>query len=302
MEQARLDSRVLVLGATGMLGHKVVQTLSPCFEAWATCRKPYSALVSYDIFDQERLITGLDAASLDDVDRVIEDVQPQFVINCIGIVKQHQLANDAVACLTVNSLLPHRAAKACERVGGKFIHISTDCVFDGKGGNYSESDVPTAEDLYGRSKWMGEVTEGTALTLRTSIIGPELDGCSGLLEWFLSEHKEVKGYTNALFSGLTTVELARVIARLITERPDLKGLYQVAGPAISKYDLLHLIKEAFGLKTIITPDSQVQIDRTLNGEKFVAGAGYSAPSWREMIQEITAHMKLKEREHYVLAG
>lgn len=303
MNRERLTSRVLVLGGTGMLGHRMVQTLSPQFDTWATCRKPFSELAKHGIFSPDRMISGIDAMQLDEIDRVIAEIKPDAVVNCIGIVKQHALAKDAVACLTINSLLPHRAAKACEKIGARFIHVSTDCVFDGKRGNYSESDEPTADDLYGRSKWMGEVSEGNALTLRTSIIGPELEGSSGLLDWFLSGHEEVKGYTHAFFSGLTTHELSRVIAKAIAEYTELTGLYQVAGPAICKHDLLCLIRDAFGLSTVIVPDGSVRIDRTLNGRRFAEATGYCAPTWSEMIGEIASEQKSQdETEAYVLAG
>ncbi len=286
-----------------MLGHRAVQTLSKSCETWVTARKPFSALSHYGIFDPERTICGVDAMNLDAIDSVIKEIQPDAVVNCIGIVKQHALAKDAVASLTINSLLPHRAARACERIGAKFIHVSTDCVFDGKKGNYTLSDTPNAEDLYGRTKWMGEVADHGALTLRTSIIGPELESHTGLLDWFLSQTGPVKGYTQAFFSGLTTHELSRVIVDLIANDRNLTGLYQVAGSAISKHDLLILIRDAYGRSTEIVPDDAVRIDRTLDGGSFVEATGYCAPTWSEMIAEIASEQCLgTERKAYVLAG
>lgn len=303
MANAHTKPKVLILGATGMLGHQAVQTLENTFEVWATARKSASELERYRIFDTRRILAGIDAMNLDAIDRAIEDVQPYAVVNCIGIVKQHPLAKDTVASLTINSLLPHRAARASERIGAKFIHVSTDCVFDGKKGNYNEFDIPNAEDLYGRSKWMGEVADHGALTLRTSIIGPELDSQSGLLEWFLSGHRQVKGYTHAVFSGLTTFELCRVIARVIVEKPELTGLYQVAAEPINKFDLISLINDFFDLGIEIVADSEMRINRSLDGRRFREALDYVAPSWPEMIQEIAkAHALRNERKAYVLAG
>lgn len=280
--------RLLVLGGTGMLGHQLLHTASTQMEAFATVRG--------ESFDG-RTVPHVDATDINSVVHAIDDVQPHAIVNCIGIVKQSSFAKDPVACLEINALFPHRLFEVCERKGIRLVHISTDCVFDGRKGGYKETDLTNATDLYGRTKALGEV-EG-ALTLRTSIIGRELHGANGLVEWFLSNAGgTVKGFNHAKFSGLTTQELSRVILSTLLDYPSLKGIYQVASEPIDKFSLLHLLNDAFGTKTSIDPDESVWVDRTLDGSIFKNETNYTAPSWPEMVAELAAnHNLIKERMH-----
>jgi len=298
----RLD-RILILGGTGMLGHRLVQAGSQRGETWTTTRRSWNDLESFGFYDESRTITEIDAMNLDAVCGVIRDLKPTAVVNCIGIIKQQSLAKDPIASLTINALLPHVAAKASAGVGAKFIHVSTDCVFDGRRGSYREDDLTNAEDLYGRSKAMGEVTDHGALTLRTSIIGHELEAKFGLLEWFLKGHRQVRGFTKALFTGFTTNELSRVILDTLENHDNLTGLYQVASEPISKFELLKLFRDAFGTNTLILPECEIVIDRTLDGSRFQLATGYSAPSWPEMIDELARHHQpTQSRDYYAIAG
>ena len=204
--------RVLILGAAGMLGHKLIQILSPKHEIIGTVRKSVDYYNHFEIFEKECLIGGVDINEFDTIKNVLNQCKPHFVINCVGIIKQLEEANDHIMAISVNALLPHKLACVCRDICARLIHISTDCVFTGKEGMYKESDVPNATDLYGRSKMLGEVSENNCLTLRTSIIGRELLSSNGLIEWFLrSDQKEVRGYRRAIYSGLTTIEFARVL-------------------------------------------------------------------------------------------
>jgi dTDP-4-dehydrorhamnose reductase len=231
----------------------------------------------------------VDALDFQTVEEAFDKAKPSVAVNCVGIVKQHTLAKDPVACLTVNALFPHRLAELCGRFGARLIHISTDCVFDGKRGGYSESDPSNAEDLYGKTKALGEVQSDGALTLRTSIIGRELESASGLVEWFLSHNGgAVKGYTRARFSGLTTLALSQVIKTVILERPSLSGLYQVAADAIDKCTLLRMVRDAFGAQIEIRPDDSVAIDRTLDGRRFLHDSGIAPPHWPAMAAALAA--------------
>lgn len=278
--------RVLVLGASGMLGNAVMRVLSQgSDEVHGTLRSPSSAAKFPDAI-RSRLISGVDVESPDALVRVFGEVRPDVVINCVGLVKQLAEADDPLSALPINSILPHRLARLAAAVGARLIHVSTDCVYDGKDGGYVEADRPNAYDLYGRSKLLGEVDYPNAITLRTSIIGRELGSAHGLIDWFLSQTGSVRGFTRAIFSGLTTVELARVMRDVILPRPELRGLYHVSVDPISKYDLLTLVAEVYGKTIEIVPDEALQIDRSLDSTRFKAATGYRPPEWREMIQAL----------------
>lgn len=290
--------RVLILGAGGMLGHKVWQVFRDRFECYAAVR----TRLPLPLFDDDRVIGGFDAGDFDGVARLIREVRAEVVVNCTGVVKQLAAAHDPIASITLNSLFPHVTARACAEAGARMIHISTDCVFAGMRGNYDEDDLPDATDLYGRSKLLGEVTESQTgvsvphLTIRTSIIGRELRTTNGLVEWFLANRGgSVRGFTKAVFSGVTTAALAHTLAEVIEHHPGLPGLYHVAGAAISKYDLLMMLNDAIGGGVAITPDDTLAIDRSLDAARFQSATGLVPPSWREMIAALAAESPQYER-------
>ena len=280
--------RVLVLGGSGMLGHKLVQVLRDRVEVTATVREPAGRWREFPIFTAPaRLLGGVDAANFDGIGRAIERTQATVVINCIGIVKQVDAARDAVAVMQVNALFPHRLADLCGSLGARLIHISTDCVFSGRRGGYRESDRPDADDLYGRSKQLGEVIRPGCLTLRTSIVGRQLSGAHGLVDWFLGHRGgAVDGYSRAVFSGLTTLELARVLAAVVSDHGDLAGLYHVASEPISKNELLSRINVEMGLGVQIKSVDRPVVDRSLIGSRFAEITGIPVPSWDKMISDL----------------
>lgn len=276
--------RILVLGASGMLGNAMLRVLAENAghevrgtARSATVKKYFTSLLA------EKIIFGVDVENADSLLRVFEELRPEVVINCIGLVKQLDEADDPLAALPINSLLPHRLARLCGLVGARLIHVSTDCVFNGARGNYLETDLSDAEDLYGKSKYLGEVSYPHTITLRTSIIGHELGGNHGLVGWFLAQQGRVKGYRKAIFSGLPTVELSRVVRDFVLVQPALCGLYHVAAAPIAKYDLLQLVASAYGKKIKIEPDERVIIDRSLNAARFREATGYVAPPWPELV-------------------
>jgi dTDP-4-dehydrorhamnose reductase len=274
-----------------MLGHKVWEVFRDRFD----CRAALRTRLPLPLFDDERVIDGFDATNFDAARQLIAKVEPDVVVNCIGVVKQLAAAHDPIASITLNALFPHIVARACADAGAKLIHISTDCVFAGTRGHYTEDDVPDASDLYGRSKLLGEVTDG-ALTVRTSLIGRELRASSGLVEWFLSNRGgSVRGFTNAIFSGVTTAILARILAEVIEQHPDLRGLYHVAAAPISKYDLLMMLNGATGAGVMIAPDDGFVIDRSLDATRFQAATGLQPPEWPEMIAALAAESPQYER-------
>ena len=277
--------RVIVLGATGMLGHKLVQRLSTDFEMAATIRDPEPAAELRPVLSGVKLYLGVTSDNLCSLVRALDEWIPQVVLNCIGIVKQARAAKDPILSIAVNSLFPHQLAQLTAARGAKLIHFSTDCVFSGRHGNYVEDDVPDPVDLYGRSKLLGEVLAPGALTVRMSIVGRELRSHLGLVDWFLSQRGHpVKGYAGALYTGLTTIAMADLIGWLIRAHPALEGLWHVSGEPISKFDLLQMLNRFYDLRWEIERDETFFCDRRLDSSRFRRETGWVPPSWDEMIR------------------
>lgn len=282
-------TRVLVLGGTGMLGHKLCQVLGDGFETWATVRATPAALERVWPAGRGRIVGSVDGASLDSVVAAVRHARPDVIVNAIGIVKQLKDSHDPVVSLTINSLLPHRLARLADAVGARVIHISTDCVFTGRRGNYSEEAAPDAEDLYGRSKLLGEIGTAPHLTLRTSIIGRELAGATGLVEWFLKPGTaSVNGYRRAIFSGLPTLHLAHLVREVIARHPSLSGLYHASADPINKFQLLRLLAAAYRTETEIVPVDEPEIDRSLDSSRLRLALDWKPPSWQELVREMAA--------------
>lgn len=277
--------KILVLGVTGMLGSAVFKRLDrdARYDVRGTMRSA-AGMKYFEEEQQARLIANVDVLSADELTDLFVKEQPRVVINCVGLIKQFFSAKDPLATLPINSLLPHRLLKLCELSNARLIQISTDCVFSGAKGNYLESDISDAEDLYGKSKFIGEVTDSkNAVTLRTSIIGRELNSANSLIDWFLSQQGAVKGYSKAIFSGLPTNELASVISDYVLPREDLQGLYHVSADPIDKYSLLELVAKEYGKHVALTADASLRIDRSLDSTRFRAEVGYNPPSWEALV-------------------
>ena len=278
--------RLLILGASGMLGHAVMKTLfnpNSDIQVYGAARSSYVRTVLTEI-PADQFVIGFDAEKTDDLIDIFARIQPDVVVNCIGVVKQLEAATNPLTVLPLNTMLPHRLERLCASAGARLIHISTDCVFSGTRGRYLESDVSDTTDLYGKSKYLGEVTGANSVTLRTSIIGHELNTSHSLIEWFLRQKGDISGYTKAIFSGVPTIELARVIRDFVLPNPRLSGLYHVAAAPISKYDLLNLVAQYYGKSIKITPNNSVVIDRSLDGQLFAKETGYHVPDWPQLIQ------------------
>ena len=287
--------RILILGGTGMLGHRLWINLQKEHEVWVTVRGEDNTFPDVPRFPADHIVHRVDGLTSDDVIAALGAVRPELVINCIGLIKQMEHAGDPLPALSMNALLPHRVAAICRAVGARFVHISTDCVFSGRKGNYVESDPSDAEDVYGRTKFLGEVQGPHAITLRTSIIGQEIKNRLGLVEWFLAQTGTIKGYQKALYSGFTTNELSRIILKCVIPNPGLHGLYQVSSQPISKYALLLLAKEAYGKEIEIVPEDRFVCDRTLDSTRFRKATGYVPPSWAEMIREMASDAAFYDR-------
>lgn len=278
--------KILILGASGMLGSAVfkVFSLDSSHQVWGSLRSPAN-IKYFPKTCSGRLLTGVDVLDQDSLATVLSSVRPDVVINCVGLIKQLADAKDPLSALPINAMLPHRLARLCTLSGARLIHVSTDCVFSGLKGEYLESDHSDAEDLYGKSKYIGELHDyPNAITLRTSIIGHELSSSYALVDWFLAQEGSVRGFSKAIFSGLPTVELARVMKDFVLPHPELNGLYHVAAEPIAKLDLLTLIARQYGKTIEIRPDASLVIDRSLNSERFTQATGYKAPSWPQLVE------------------
>lgn len=277
-----------------MLGNELVSALRNRHDLHVTFRKG-AGEVRLEAGDAVTSHFGVDVRDFDSVQDVLAAAAPDLIINAAGVVKQRAESKDAVASIEVNSLFPHRAAVLCERFGARLIHVSTDCVFSGARGNYTEADTPDAQDLYGLSKRLGEVVASdAAVTLRTSIIGLEIERKQSLVEWFLAQEGTINGYRNAIFSGLTTMELVRVI-EMVAADPALSGLYHVSSTPIDKYSLLDGLNRRLGGTLKIKPDLDFVIDRSLDSTRFTARTGYRAPSWDVMLDELANRIEERRK-------
>ena len=278
--------RILILGGDGMLGHQLLAYLRPRHDVRVTLRQDIAAYRQYELFSRDNSFLGIDVRSFERLVEVMADFRPEAVVNAVGIVKQRADAKESIPSLEINALLPHRLSVLCRGIGARLIHMSTDCIFSGKRGNYFETDSSDAEDLYGKTKFLGEVHESNCLTLRSSIIGRELARHTSLLDWFLAQTSTVKGFRQAIYSGLTTIEMSKIIERILIEYPNASGLYQVSSNPINKYELLLLIRNIFNLNIEICPDDTFKCDRSLNSSRFLAEFGYTPPAWAAMIEEL----------------
>lgn len=280
-------TRVLVLGASGMLGSTLFRAFSRNlqFETFGSLREASSK--RYFVPElHDALIPNVHLDGESGLLTAFAVAKPDVVINCIGIIKQLPNANDHLESLAINATLPHRLAKYCDVTGARLVHFSTDCVFSGKQGLYKEEDFPDAYDLYGRTKFLGEVAYENSVTLRTSIIGHELNRSKSLVDWFLSQSGEVKGFSKAVFSGLPTIEVARVVKEYVIPNPKLSGLYHLSVDPINKYDLLNLVATKYGIAIKITRDNNLVIDRSLNSDRFRTATGFKPKPWPELINDM----------------
>ena len=277
--------KVLILGATGMLGYSLFSNLNEHanLSVFGTVRD----IVSKEHFfkdTQQQLITGVDAYNISALQYVVETLSPDVVINCVGLIKQYDISKQHIDAVKINALLPHELANICDQFNAKLIHFSTDCVFTGNIGLYTEDSLPDARDLYGKSKCLGEVSYGKHLTLRTSIIGHELTSAVSLVDWFLSQRENIKGFSKAIFSGLPTSYIAKLLVEYILPNPEVAGLLHLSVDPIDKYTLLQLIGKQYQKQITITESQELVIDRSLNSDKFRQLTQFNPPSWNALVE------------------
>ncbi|EKO3378157.1 SDR family oxidoreductase [Vibrio fluvialis] len=279
--------KVLVIGASGMLGYSLFSNLHENKElsVFGTIRanQPSEHFQGFE----ENIFTSVDVDDFSTIEHVVESLKPQLVLNCVGLIKQNDIAKNHVAAISINALLPHKLAALCDTVSAKLIHFSTDCVFTGKQGMYTEESAPDSFDLYGLSKKLGEVEYGNHLTLRTSIIGHELSSNLSLIDWFLSQEGQVRGFSKAIFSGLPTCYIAKMLSEKIFNS-DVKGLYHLSVDPIDKYTLLKLVSNSYKKNILINPDDTLHIDRSLDSTKLRTEIDFTPPPWEELVDYMHA--------------
>lgn len=284
--------KILILGMNGMVGHKLCQVMSPSHEVYGTTRKAYGTSIERY---QCEIINSIDAHDVFPLTRVMKGIKPNVVVNCIGVVKSRIKESDTAECISVNALFPHRLREICSLSNSRLIHISTDCVFSGKKGGYKESDIADADDLYGRSKCLGEVTGKDVLTIRTSLIGRELGKGHNLVEWILlNKGNRIQGYSKAIFSGFPTLHFSQVVKDIIEKYQYLNGIRHISANPISKYALVKLINEGVGLGIDIERVDKPVSDRSLNSNPFRILTGFQPKSWEIMIKEFVEDAKQYE--------
>lgn len=284
--------RVLIFGVTGMLGHVLFKEMSKNanFEVFGTTRSKSGLNGLFSESEFNRIRDNVDADNFGTLIRATASVQPDIIINCIGIIKQLPISKDPLTAITVNAQLPHRLSMLSRTSKARMIHISTDCVFNGEKGSYKETDPSDAIDLYGRTKYLGEVDYPHCVTLRTSIIGHELKTEFSLVDWFMSQTGSTKGYSRAIYSGFPTLEIVNIITNYVIPNENLNGLYHVSSDSISKYDLLKIISNVYKKDILIEPFEDFKIDRSLNSDRFKDATGYIAPSWNNLVKDMYQHV------------
>jgi len=292
------NKKILIFGCSGMLGNTLFRYLSKNknLQLWATVRSIEKKKKWFTKQQQETILILEDTQNISDFKKILSTIKPDCVINCIGIVKQTKVAKDITAQIYVNALFPHILAKECREQNVRLIHFSTDCVFNGEKGMYQEKDLSDAYDVYGKTKWLGEVNGEHCVTIRTSIIGHGLENHYSFIDWFLTQKHSVKGFTRAIYSGLPAIELARIIEKYFVENK-MEGLYHVSSDPISKYDLLRLVSEKYNKHIAIEPDPSVKIDRSLDSTKFRKETGYQPPIWEVLIKNM--YNNYKENKYFV---
>lgn len=282
--------KILILGGTGLIGHKLwIELLSRFKDIFTIIHGDKNKFIKFGLYNNDNVIDNVDIINFQKVESIVNSIQPDVILNCIGITKRKAEINNLFLAISVNSLFPHKLARWAKINNKRIIHFSTDCVFDGKIGNYTEESLTTAEDVYGRTKALGELRYNHTLTIRSSFIGRELFTSTELLEWFLSQKgKTIKGFTKALYSGVSTTFMSKVVCEIIENHPRLSGLYQLAiDHPVSKYELLCLARDAFQVDVNIIPDDTFETYPTLNGTKLRNELKLSVPSWKDMIHDLT---------------
>ena len=282
--------KVLIIGGNGMIGSELLRSLklfNKNLEVKATLRNKLNHYDIYLIYNNKDCFFKINVFEIDNIKDLIKLYKPNVIINCVGVTKQkiNDFSLDKVKY--INSNFPHKLYKLCNKESIRLIHLSTDCVFSGNRGEYKFNDIADAKDIYGQTKKEGEIIHDNSLTIRKSTIGYEMNKPHGLLEWFLCQKNDVLGFKNAIFTGVSTIELSKFISHIICKHQELSGLLHLRGPKIDKYSLLKKIKYFFNLDHInLKVDEKYICDRSLNEDRLLSKLNYSIPCWDTMIKDL----------------
>lgn len=294
--------KILILGASGMLGHQMWRRLNEWsrttgHQILGTVRKSKDHYKNLGLSNTQNLIDGVDVGDFKKLNLLLDDVKPTVVINCVGLTLRKKDLADIEKCYQLNGMLPQFVGHWCGTHNAKLFHFSTDCVFDGKkGGAYAEADMPTAFDHYGVSKYLGEVGSGNNLTMRLSIVGRELENKTELFEWIFSQaDKSAKGFAAAKYTGMTTNWVAREVIRILENHPELSGVYQVSSEVITKFEIMQKLNEKFKLNIQIEKNSDYAVDKSLDSSRYQKATGFVKPTWDQMIDDLFADREFYEQ-------
>lgn len=289
--------RILILGGNGMIGHKMYQVISKEFDdVWVLLKKPLDQVHSSEIFKTDKVIESFNLVHFDKLSKVLNNLMPDLIINAAGITIRRGINDNILNSILINSALPHFLDNWVKSNNKRLIHFSTDCVFSGKKGFYSEFSATDAEDTYGKTKGLGEVISSNTITLRGSMIGRELENKTELLEWFLNQNEHsVKGYNKVIYSGITTIRMAKYVLQILNKHPNMNGIYNVSSINISKFELVKLFNQYFNKKCFIIADDSYISNKDLDSTKFYLETGFEKPNWSELIEELASDCELNAK-------
>lgn len=280
--------RILILGGNGMIGHKIFQVISnKHLDTWVLFKKSFNDISFNEIFNKTNIIDNFDLSNFHKLSTLLNNLKPEVIINAVGITIRRGIDNIPSKSIQINSALPHFINEWVILNNKRLIHFSTDCVFSGDQGSYTENSIPDARDIYGKSKALGEVSSKNTLTLRGSMIGREIENKTELLEWVLSQrNKQLKAFSNVIYSGITTIRMAKLVLKIIEEFPQMHGIYNVSSECISKYDLIKLFVKEFNISIDIISDDSYISKKDLDSTKFYNELGIDKPNWNDLIIEL----------------
>ena len=289
--------KILILGGNGMIGHKLYQVISKKYpNTWVLFKKKYELVQNNLLYKKDFVIDDFDVCDFSRLIQLLNNLKVDIIINAIGLTIRRNVYEIQSKSILINSVLPHVLNEWVISNDKRLIHFSTNCVFSGKDGFYNEESFVDSNDFYGRSKALGEIISTNSLTLRSSMIGRELENKTELLEWFLSnKNGTVSGYNKAIYSGITTNCMADFVVKIIENYPDMNGLYNVSSEKITKFDLLKLFNEYFDTNITIIPNNLFATNKALNSEKFFKKTGFIKPDWVDLIKDLVNDNK--ENKH-----
>jgi dTDP-4-dehydrorhamnose reductase len=285
--------KILILGGNGMIGHKMYQVISKKYpNTWVLFKKKYDSVQNNLLFKKDFVIDDFDVSDFSKLIQLLNHLKVDIIINAIGLTIRRNVYDIHSKSILINSVLPHILNEWVISNNKRLIHFSTDCVFSGKDGFYTEDSFVDSIDFYGRTKGLGEIISSNTLTLRSSMIGLELENKTELLEWFLSnKNGVVQGYNRAIYSGITTNCMANFVEKIIEHYPNINGLYNVSSEKITKFDLLNLFNDYFQTNINIVPNNLYVTNKVLNSDKFYKITGFKKPDWENLIKDLVNDSK-----------